>query len=245
MAIPQQDLRNVSIFAPLFANPDESSNRTLLQALTRAGTLTTWRKDSTIFSENRAGDCMFVLKNGRAKVVLENRQGRRELILAILKPNDIVGILAPLDGYTRSASLITLERTDVIEIPRQPLVDAIRTRADLACQVLLHLGGIIRDTNEQLRTICMYQAGGRALRRLFLSGTAKDYHDEVVVTDCPTIQQIAQMLGTERETISKALSQLEEKQVIRIKRKGPALEEVTLTKRAINRYLPGLHLPVE
>jgi len=171
--------------------------------------------------------------------------GREELILAIVSPFGIVGELAALDTAPRSASVITLETSELLRIPGPAFRDAVFARPELALAVLRHLGQTIRNINERLRTISMYDAEGQTVRALFLScERAEDRPGQVVLTGCPRVLHIAQMLGCRRETVSTAISSLERAGYAKVTRAGNALEEIALSKKAVNKYLKGLHLPL-
>jgi DNA-binding MarR family transcriptional regulator len=91
----------------------------------------------------------------------------------------------------------------------------------------------------------MYEADGQTVRGLFLfSQSREERASEVVLTGCPRVTQIAQMLGRRRETISTAIRQLEKANYLKTVRRGGALQQVMLTKKAVNKYLKGLRPPL-
>ena len=243
-AIREDDLRKVELLRPLFS---PSVDQKFWRELARQGRVRDWKAGNLVFGEGETGNHLLVLLSGKAKVVLEDEEGEKELILAILERFSVVGELAPLNAAespTRSASLVTLRASVFMELPREPFQQAVSAVPELAQNVIQLLSRIVRTTNQQLRTICMYGVRGQAVRRLFLScENPKDARDEVVLSfsECPSILQIAQMLGCERETVSNAISWLERNGHIKTRKQGNQLSEVTLTKRAVNEYLKGLH----
>jgi CRP/FNR family cyclic AMP-dependent transcriptional regulator len=240
----EDDLRG-PLFAPLFKDADDKANTEILSKIAAAASIRTWDKGGSVLFEDDPGDFLLVLLEGEAKVVLEPESGREELILAILKPGAVVGELSPLDAAPRSASVITLKQSEFLRIPGLLFLEAVRAKPELALIVIRHLGQAIRNTNERLRTISNYEADGQAIRGLFLfSQKREERSSEVVLTGCPPILQIAQMLGCRRETVSTAISELEKGNYLKTVRAGNSLQQVTLTKKAVNSYLKGLHAPL-
>jgi CRP-like cAMP-binding protein len=235
----RDDIAQIPLFEPLFG---QDADKSIPQKLADCGLVRSWNVNNVVFAEGDPADSIFALLSGRAKVVLQDEDGDEELILAILRPKSVVGELAPLDAAPRSASLITLDDCVLLEIQRKAFVDAVKSSPQLSHSVHIHQSRTVRDADEQLRTICMYDRHGQTVRRLYLFSERVHAPEQVVLSDCPQIQQLAQMLGCHRRKISTALSELEEGRFISTRRHGNnQLLEVILTKKAINKYLKGLH----
>src|SRR5688572_28926513 len=76
-----------------------------------------FRKGARIFEEGAPADGCYVLTAGRAKVVLNSTNGSEVLVNDIV-PGDLVGELALLDGFPRSAALVAVEMSHFFVIPR-------------------------------------------------------------------------------------------------------------------------------
>jgi CRP/FNR family cyclic AMP-dependent transcriptional regulator len=240
----EEDLKG-PLFEPLLKEAHDKSNTEILRRIAAAASIRVWDKGSSVLIEDDPGDFLLVLLEGEAKVVLEPESGREELILAILEPGAVVGELSPLDAAPRSASVVTLKQSEFLRIPGLLFLEAVRTKPELALTVIRHLGQAIRNTNERLRTVFNYEADGQAVRGLFLfSKNHEERASEVVLTGCPPILRIAQMLGCRRETVSTAISELEKGNYLKTFRAGNSLQQVTLTRKAVNAYLKGLHAPI-
>jgi CRP/FNR family transcriptional regulator, cyclic AMP receptor protein len=239
----EDDLKG-PLFGPLFTQPSDGSNKEIRRKIAAAGSVRTWDEGSSVLYEDDPGDFLLVLLKGSAKVMLEPEVGKEELILAIVKPFAIIGELAALDALPRSASVITLEQSDFLRIPGPSFLEAARAKPELAVILVRHLSKILRGANERLRTISMYEADGQTVRGLFLfSQHREERPSEIVLTGCPRIFQIAQMLGCRRETVSSAIAELEKGNYLKTVRAGKSLQQVTLTRKAVNKYLKGLHPP--
>lgn len=236
MAIGGDLLRKAPLFSELRSEE--------LVALAGAARIRRCRKGTAVFDEGETGDVVLVVVSGMAKVVLYGEAGH-EIILSIIEPFDIVGELALLEGATRSASLVTLENTEFFEISRLAFLGIVQSNHAFAMKLIAHLIRSLRKTNEQLRTNCMYESDGQVLRRLFLSSREVIQQEgKVVLRRCPQLQQLANMIGCSRETVSRTMGELERARYIETRKKPRgALLEVVIAERAVKRYLQGLGLP--
>jgi CRP/FNR family cyclic AMP-dependent transcriptional regulator len=249
----KEDDLKCPLFEPLFTpsagdapsrEAHEKTNKEIRRRIAAASSLRTWPEGSSVLFEDDPGDFLLVLLRGEAKVVLEAEPGKEELILAIVKPFAILGELAALDAAPRSASVITLEESDFLRVPGPLFLEAARAKPELAITLNRNLGRTVRSVTERLRTVSMFDADGQTVRGLFLfSEHREDKPTEIVLTGCPRILHLAQMLGCRRETVSNAIGELEGAGYLKTVRSGNALQQVTLTRKAVNKYLKGLHPP--
>jgi CRP/FNR family cyclic AMP-dependent transcriptional regulator len=218
---------------PLFADSSEVSDADLA-TLSKAVTRLAAKKNARIFEEATAADACYVMTEGRAKVIISGERGT-EIILAILEPHSLVGELSLVDGSPRSAALVAINESRFLRIPADAFTDLRRKNASFQARLLNHVASTLRQTNEQLRAICSFQAVGRVawcLSRL----AARDgrLEDRGIVLTRPAHHEIAEMTGCSRETVTRALRKLKAKRCI-------AWDErhLTLDVDALTRYLRG------
>jgi len=172
-------------------------------------------KNQIIFDEGDSGDFLLVLTSGRAKVVLVG-DGAEEIILNFVEPFRVVGEIALLDRSTRSARLVALEDCQFIKLAVTSF-DAIRTsNPAFAAKVIAHVTATLRDSNDQLRVICTYRSLGRVawcLDRL-VRQREQMTGSTATLDPCPKHHELAQMTGCSRETVSRALKTLKQKNCI-------------------------------
>jgi len=154
-------------------------------------------RNTTIVEEGLPGDYMYILRDGRVKVTKLSEDGR-EKILDFLETGSFVGEMALLERGPRSASVKTLSPVRVLALSRTDFIALLRKSPDLALAVIQELSRRLRSVNE--RTIGL-------LERL-----AKDPSEdgERLVTPSLTHQQIADMVGTSRETVTRVVKDLKE-----------------------------------
>lgn len=186
--------------------------------------LSTVKKEARIFSEGESADNCFVFTSGRGKIVTCGRDGT-EIILNIVEPLELVGELALLDGSTRSATLAAMRPSELIVIPRTSFLTLRRNRA-FEDQLMLHVAAMLRRATVRQR-VMTYAAGDRVFWCLIglALRSRTPINKSLVVSPRPTHQELADMTGLTRETVSRRLVDLESEGRVRITKKAYTLDE--------------------
>ncbi|MGH0034409.1 MAG: Crp/Fnr family transcriptional regulator [Myxococcota bacterium] len=166
-------------------------------------------KQSTIVEEGLAGDYMYVIREGRVKVVKSSDDGR-EKIMDFLEEGSFFGEMSLLDQQPRSASVETLEPVRLLALSRTDFLDVLRRSPDLALSVIQVLTRRLRETDEQASSMSFQRVKERT-RGLF-ERIARDPSEDGAGRITPTLthQQIADMIGTSRETVTRVVKQLKD-----------------------------------
>lgn len=190
---------------PLFAAVDDES-------LSAMGELLIDRripKHQTIVEEGLPGDYMYVIREGQVKVTKLSGDGR-EKILELLGPGDFFGEMSLLDGAVRSASVKSLSETRILALSRNDFLKELRRNPDLAMAVIQELTRRVRQMDEQASSLSFQRVKERTqglLRRLAKEPLAGDGR---FATPALTHQQIADMVGTSRETVTRVVKRLKQ-----------------------------------
>jgi CRP-like cAMP-binding protein len=164
-------------------------------------------RNTTIVEEGLPGDYMYIIREGRVKVTKLSEDGR-EKILAFFEPGHFVGDMALLDRAPRSASVKALTPVRVLALSRADFTGLIRKSPDLAIAVIRELSGRLRAVNDQASALSFQRVKDRT--KGLLIRLAKDPAAEAdrVMTPALTHQQIADMIGTSRETVTRVIKDL-------------------------------------
>ena len=166
-------------------------------------------RGSRVVEEGLPGDYMYVIREGRAKVTKASADGR-EKIMNFLDRGSFFGDMALLSGEVRSASVETLEDSRLLALSRRDFVGLLRSSPDLALAVIEELTNRLRETNEQASSLS-FQGVKERTRGLFVRLSEVDStHNDRLLTPALTHQQIADMIGTSRETVTRAVKQLKD-----------------------------------
>ena len=166
-------------------------------------------RGSRVVEEGLPGDYMYVIREGRAKVTKASSDGR-EKIMNLLDRGSFFGDMALLSGEVRSASVETLEESRLLALSRRDFVGLLRSSPDLALAVIEELTNRLRETNEQASSLS-FQGVKERTRGLFVRLSEIDTSEGGRrLTPALTHQQIADMIGTSRETVTRAIKQLKD-----------------------------------
>jgi CRP-like cAMP-binding protein len=198
-------LRLVPLFSELSAEE--------LDMLASTSRSMTARKNARIFEEGGVGDCCLVLTSGRARVVLAG-SGGSDITLSTVRPRDLVGEIAVLNRSTRLASLVALEDCHFIRIPA-PSFDTLRKNSQFEDKVVAHVAAILRNANDQVRGIAPVSTIARVAWCLGRIARQEGQRDgATVIIPRKTHQELAEMIGCARETVSRKLETLRTKKCL-------------------------------
>ena len=168
-----------------------------------------------IFLEDSEGEqCFFVLE-GSVKVTRLSNDGR-EVILAMLNEGDFFGEMSLLDGESRSANVIALEKTKVLTLDRNDFIAVVNDYPQIAVQLLKELARRLRKSDRQIASLSLSDAEKRIALCIirFADEQGVIQNGKVSIPKTPIQQDIANMAGTSRETVSRALGLLEKEDLI-------------------------------
>ena len=189
---------------PLFSEVEEPDLRRLASHLIERR----FPRDSTLIQEGQAGNYMYVLREGRVKVTKLSGAGR-EKILEILGSGAFFGEMALLDPPERSASVKSLDPVRVLALSRQGFLQALEHSPGLAMAVIRELARRLRHTNLDASHIPYQSVKERTQDLLRRLATDPD-EDGWRVSPALTHQEVADMVATSRETVTRAVKQLKQ-----------------------------------
>jgi CRP/FNR family cyclic AMP-dependent transcriptional regulator len=141
----------------------------------------------------------------------------REVILALLGESDFFGEMSLLDGEGRSANIVANEDAEVMTLSRRDFLEYLETYPKIAIALLEELAVRIRKSDQQIESLSLSDSEQRIgitlIRLAEESGTIK--RGDVTVQNLPYQQDIANMAGTSRETVSRTLKLLEDKKLVK------------------------------
>ena len=195
-------LRSVSIFSDL----DGAS----VAALERLCVTRDYPEGAAVVSQDDPGESLYVLVYGRVKVVLYGDSGR-EIILSMFKsPGDFFGEMSLLDNQPRSATVMAAERSRLLVLSRRDFQAHIESHPRTALRVLTELSRRLRQADSVIGNLALLDVYGRLAGKLreLAAVDGEEIEDGVLLRQRPTQSEIASMIGTSRETVSRALSDL-------------------------------------
>ena len=183
-------------------------------------------KGSVILFEDDPGDSLFIVREGRVKVVLVGEDGR-EVILGVLGVGEHFGELSLIDDQPRSAHVIAMEDSNLLVLRREDFRRRVEANVSIAWALLNELSRRLRRADNKIGGLVLLDVPGR-IARLLLDLAEEAGADRL---EKPlTHQTIAQMIGASRETVSRAMREFQDAGWLAVERRcivlsdRPALE---------------------
>lgn len=166
----------------------------------------------TIFEEGEPGEQLYIIESGKVKVG-QTISGQRQNLLAIMGPPDMFGELAVFDPGPRTSTVTTLTSVRALTLGRDALQAWIVDRPELAEQLLRVLARRLRRTNNNLADLIFTDVPGRVAKQLLhlAQRFGVRYGDALRVDHDLTQSEFAQLVGSSRETVNKALTDFVER----------------------------------
>ncbi len=164
-------------------------------------------KHKTIVEEGAPGDYMYIISEGRVKVTKLSGDGR-DKILELLEVGDFFGEMSLFDEAPRSASVKAMSDVRILALARNDFLRLLSRSPDLALSVIQELTRRLRQVDEQASSLSFQRVKERTMGLLVRLAKEASSHEGRRKTPVLTHQQIADMIGTSRETVTRAVKGL-------------------------------------
>jgi CRP/FNR family transcriptional regulator len=185
----------------------------------RIGRSRIYPRGAVVFREGNVAHGVYVLSSGRAKISISSADGRK-LIIRIAKGGDILGLYAGLTGRSFEATAEMVEGGRIDFISRPDLLQLICQNGS-NLDLLEVFSRQFSDLVDHTRMIALSESTLEKLARLIMRW-AKDFGEAtsegIRVQIMLTQEEMAQIIGASRETVTRLFSALKRDQIIRVKR---------------------------
>ena len=188
-----------------------------LQELNEIRSAAVYPQSALLFIEGQQPRGIFVLCSGKVKLSTTSGEGKT-LITKISVPGDVLGLNAAISNHPYEVSAELIEPGQANFISRDALLQFLKQHGDVALRVAEQLSRNYYAAYEEIRTLGLTRSPAEKLARLLLSwypgnGPANG-PAEITVTF--THEEIAEMIGTTRETVSRLFSDFKKRQLLQI-----------------------------
>jgi CRP/FNR family transcriptional regulator len=207
----KQFLKHVPIFADL---ADEE-----LEKISRIIIYRKYRKGMIIFMEGEPGDELYFVKEGRIKLAKLLMDGR-EQILHFVQKGEVFAEILLFDGGSFPATSEVMEDAEIGIIRNADLDKLLREYPDIAIKLLKVMSKRLRRAQLQIRDLALKDTFGRMASTLLkLAGEYGVVKDGIVIIDFSLSQQeLANLIGSSRETVARILSDFKRQKLISVNR---------------------------
>ena len=174
-------------------------------------------KNTLIFGQDEIGDSMYIVGSGRVKVVLYGDSGK-EITLTYFIPGDFFGEMALVDDRPRSANVETTEDSSLLMLKRDVFKKHLMEHPNIALNILAVLSSRLRKADEIIGNLALLDVYGRVARTLsdLAEKEGKKVDEGTLIEKRPTHQDIASMVSTSRETVSRVLNEFQRRGLLKM-----------------------------
>jgi CRP/FNR family transcriptional regulator len=216
----------------LFCNLEPAALKHLSEITSSA----TYPKGATLFVEGQISRGVFILCTGHVKLSTSSADGKT-LILRISEPGDLLGLPATISGRAYEVTAEVIEPTQANFISRVEFLNFLREHGEAALRVAQELSESYQSAFAEMRTIGLSHSAVEKLARFILDWSAEHNTAKgtIKVNLTLTHEEIAQMIGASRETVTRLFADFKKKNFLQVK--GSTL---TITdKQGLEKLLQG------
>ena len=203
------------------------------QRLNEIKSTAVYPKGAMLFIEGQQPRGVFVLCAGKAKLSTSSREGKT-IITKLSDSGDVLGLNSVISDRPYEVTAEMMEPGQANFIPRDSLLQFLKEHGEVALRVAEQLSRNYYTAYEEIRTLGLATSPSEKFAKLLLSwsptSTSNDNGTQVKLT--LTHEEIAEIIGTTRETVSRLFSEFKRKQLLQLKgstliiRNRPALEKI-------------------
>jgi CRP/FNR family cyclic AMP-dependent transcriptional regulator len=186
-----------------------------LAAITAASS---YPKGAKLYVEEQAARGVFILCNGRVKLSTSSVDGRT-LIVRIAEPGEVLGLPATVTGKPYELTAEVIEPTQANFVARADFLDFLREHGEVSLRVAQQLGETYHAAVAEMRSISLSHSAAEKLARFLLDWCASHGNGTAEIRAKLTLthEEIGQMIGASRETVSRLFAAFKKKQLLQVK----------------------------
>ncbi|MCP3944242.1 MAG: Crp/Fnr family transcriptional regulator [Desulfobacteraceae bacterium] len=191
----------------------------------------TFKKGRFIFQEGDLGNGIYIVNTGKIKVFKLSFEGK-EQILHIYGPGHTFGEVPVFEGKNFPASSMAIEDSSILFLPRDKFVHLITTTPALSMNMLADLSKRLRAFSIQIENLSLKEVPARLAAYILTLGTEQDSdrkasrNKNLMVTLPTSKAQLANLIGTTPETISRIFKKMADARLIEVKKKDIIISDM-------------------
>jgi CRP/FNR family cyclic AMP-dependent transcriptional regulator len=180
---------------------------------------TAYPKGAVLFVEGQAARGIFVLCKGRVKLSISSSDGRI-LILKIAEPGEVLGLSATVSGKGYELTAETIDPCQVNFVKREDFLRFLHSYSDVSFKVAEQLSEKYNEVCHEIRSLGLSHSAAEKLAKLLLEWSSKNGEEGKMQPRLKlalTHEEMAQMIGTSRETVTRLFADLKKRQIVEAK----------------------------
>ncbi|MGO9405665.1 MAG: Crp/Fnr family transcriptional regulator [Terriglobales bacterium] len=188
----------------------------LMSEFSAMGHLTLYPSNATLLAEGQIPRGVYIACSGRCKLSVEARDGKT-IILKIAGDRQVLGLSAVVCGTASPITVTTIELCQIKFVERDSFLHLIENNSHAALGCASLLAREITTSFDDVHELLLARSSTEKLARLLLSWVSEEPRNrELRLPTEFTHEEIGQMIGSSRETVTRLLSDLKRKDLIRL-----------------------------
>jgi len=185
-------------------SPDELLDAIDLRDFAQHAVTRTFPKSTVVVTEGDETDSLYIIVSGKVKIYVSDEKGK-EIVLNESGPGEYFGEMV-LDEGPRSASVMTLETTKFLVVPKEDFKGFVARSPEFSLHLICKLIKRVRALTNDVKSLALMDVYGRVARMLLDLAVERD--GVLMIEGKPTQQEMASRVGASREMISRILGDL-------------------------------------
>lgn len=197
------------------------------QGLYHLGNKRCYRRAEMVFHVGSSSDEVFVLLDGKVKIFELSKEGK-EMILWFCFPGELFGLSEVFQRSGREVNAQACSQLEVLSIKKADFERYIKQHPHLAMQVIELLGYRLRELSDVLSNLASDDVTSRVIKLLtrLCNRYGKPNGDQILLDIALTHQEMADMIGTSRQTVTTVLSMLRKKGILKMEQRSIYLQDI-------------------
>ncbi|MFB6346678.1 MAG: Crp/Fnr family transcriptional regulator [bacterium] len=198
--------------SPLFDNLSDD----VKQKISEKGKKSTYPADEIIFDREDPGDNFYTVLDGLVKITIPDPLSERNKTLALLGPGEVLGEMAVLTDKSRSGRATSARETTLFELDHKEFRSLMEEVPQIGINLSRVLSKRLWDTDTEVQAVTFQTIPGRLASQLLklMDQFGIPDSDGTKIDIKLTHQELADIVGTNRETVTRHLNKFKEKDII-------------------------------
>ena len=173
---------------------------------------------AVIFLQGQNPRGIFMLCHGQAKLSTNSRNGKT-LILRIAKPGEVLGLHSVVTGKPHEVTVETMSPSQLNFVGREDFLPFLKRHGDACLRATQHISRDYQDACDVVRCVGLSHSISERLAKFLLESSAEGHVGNGVVRTklALTHEDIAQLIGTYRETVTRVLAEFRKMKILELK----------------------------
>ena len=189
-----------------------------LQDLEKLKYASAYPQGAVLFVEGQAPRGVYIICSGRVKLSTTSRDGKT-LILRIAQSGEVLGLHATVSGKPYELTAETLQPAQLDFVRREDFLKFLQNHGDSCLHAAQHLSKNCQNAYEMIRSLGLSHSVSEKLARLLLewASDGETTNDGIRIKVSLTHEEIAQLIGTSRETVTRVLGEFRDKELAQLR----------------------------